>query len=56
MSDKKTTTTKKKKSNSGQFKKGNPVGSETRFQKENKAADKYSEKYCDMLLEIFSVP
>jgi hypothetical protein len=56
MSDKKTTTTKKKKSNSGQFKKGNSVGSETRFQKENKAADKYSEKYCDMLLEFFSVP
>ena len=34
MSDKKTTTTKKKKSNSGQFKKGNPVGSETRFKKQ----------------------
>lgn len=56
MSDKKTTTTKKRKSNSGQFKKGNPVGSETRFAKENKAADKYDEKYCDMLLEYFTVP
>lgn len=56
MSDKKTTTTKKRKSNSGQFKKGNPVGSETRFAKENKAADKYDEKYCNMLLEYFTVP
>lgn len=52
----KTTTPKStmpKKSNKGQFAKGNTVGEQTRFEKENAAANKYKDEYCDMLIEFF---
>lgn len=41
-----------KKRNSGQFQQGNPVGKETRFKKNNGAAVKYKDEYCDRM-EIF---
>ena len=55
----KTTTPKStmpKKSNKGQFAKGNTVGEQTRFEKENAAANKYKDEYCDMLIEFFNKP
>lgn len=45
-----------KKKNTGQFKKGNTVGKETRFKKDNTVASKYKEEYCDKLIEFFSKP
>lgn len=53
MSNKKTTTTKK---NSGQFKKGNAIGSSTRFEKDNEAAVKYNDKYCEEIIQFFTAP
>lgn len=55
----KTTTPKSdtpKKSNKGQFEKGNKVGEQTRFDRENAAANKYKDEYCDMLIEFFNKP
>ena len=40
----------------GQFVKGNKIGEETRFKKENEASCKYKEEYCEKLLEYFSKP
>ena len=40
----------------GQFQKGNTVGKETRFKKDNQVACKYKEEYCDMLIEFFNKP
>lgn len=54
MSQTKKTT--KKRNSKGQFVKGNTVGEETRFQKENEAACKYKEEYCEKLIEYFSQP
>lgn len=68
MSETKKTTTRKKptaakkdsepkkerKPNSGQFKKGNTIGKETRFKKDHDLSCKYKDEYCDMLLEYFS--
>lgn len=59
---KKPTTTKKKsaekkkeaKPNSGQFKKGNTVGKETRFTKDHTLSCKYKPEYCDKIIEYFS--
>ncbi len=48
--------TEPKKKNTGQFKKGNTVGKETQFEKENKAACKYKDEYCDMLIDFFNQP
>lgn len=45
-----------KKSSKGQFEKGNKVGEQTRFDKENAAANKYKDEYCDMLIEFFNKP
>ncbi len=59
MSQTKKTTTKKtttKRNKKGQFVKGNSVGKETRFEKENAAACKYKDEYCEMLIEYFSQP
>lgn len=69
MSDtKKPTTTKKattkkkaepkkeRKPNSGQFKKGNEIGKETRFKKNHTMSCKYKPEYCDMLIDYFSQP
>ncbi len=59
MSQTKKTTTKKtttKRNSKGQFTKGNKVGEETRFQKENAAATKYKEEYCEQIIEFFSQP
>lgn len=47
--------TNKRKAN-GQFVKGNTVGEDTRFQKENEAACKYKEEYCEQLIEYFNKP
>ena len=41
-----------KKTNSGQFQQGNTVGKETRFKKNNGAAVKYKDEFCD-LMELF---
>lgn len=41
-----------KKTNSGQFQQGNTVGKETRFKKNNGAAVKYKDEFCDRM-EIF---
>ena len=46
----------KKRNAKGQFVKGNKIGEETRFQKENEAACKYKEEYCDKLMEFFNQP
>ena len=64
MSQKKETTPKKKTANKkgavrnakGQFVKGNIIGEETRFQKDNAAACKFKEEYCDRIIEFFSQP
>jgi hypothetical protein len=40
----------------GRFKKGNTIGEETRFAKDNDAASKYKEEYCDQLIEYFNQP
>ena len=40
----------------GQFVKGNKIGEETRFKKENIAACKYKDEYCEKLLEFFTKP
>ncbi len=40
----------------GQFKQGNEVGKETRFQKDNQASAKYKKEYCEQLLTFFTVP
>lgn len=45
-----------KKGNSGQFKKGNTVGKETRFSADNFFASKYKEEYCDLILSFFAEP
>lgn len=45
-----------KKKNTGQFKKGNTVGKETRFKKDNTVASKYKEEYCDQLIDYFNQP
>lgn len=47
---------KTKGTNKGKFQKGNTVGKETRFKKDNQAACKYDPKYCDELIEFFSKP
>ena len=54
MSQTKKTT--KKRNSKGQFVKGNVIGEETRFQKENAAACKYKEEYCEKIIEYFSKP
>ena len=41
--------------NNGQFQQGNTIGEETRFKRNNKAANKYRDEYCDMLLSYFIV-
>lgn len=51
---KKAETKKERKPNSGQFKKGNTIGKETRFKKDHDLSCKYKPEYCDMLLEYFS--
>lgn len=59
---KKTTTKKKtetapkkeRKPNAGQFKKGNTVGKETRFKKNNDVPCKYKEDYCEQLVKFFT--
>lgn len=45
-----------KKKNTGQFKKGNKVGEETQFEKDNKAACKYKPEYCEKLIDYFNQP
>ena len=59
----KTTTRKKKtetapkkerKPNAGQFKKGNTIGKETRFQKDHDKSCKYKEEYCERLIAFFT--
>lgn len=44
------------KKKSTKFKKGNTIGKETRFEKDNKAACKYKEEYCDKIIEFFNKP
>lgn len=39
--------------NNGQFPKGNTTGESTRFKLGNKIAEKYCEKYADMLVAYF---
>ncbi len=59
MSQEKKTTTKKtapKRNSKGQFVKGNTVGKTTRFKKDNDAACKYKDEYCEKLLEFFNQP
>ena len=56
MSRTKKPTDTKKRNAKGQFVKGNKIGEETRFQKENVASCKYKEEYCDKLLEFFNQP
>lgn len=56
MSQTKKPTETKKRNARGQFVKGNKIGEETRFQKENAASCKYKEEYCDKLLEFFNTP
>lgn len=56
MSQTKKPTETKKRNEKGQFVKGNKIGEETRFQKENEAACKYKEEYCDKLMEFFNQP
>lgn len=53
---KKTETTPKKerKPNFGQFKKGNTIGKETRFQKDHDKSCKYKDEYCDKLIAFFT--
>ena len=45
-----------KKENSGRFQKGNTVGNPTRFKKDNIAAVKYKDEFCDLLTEFFQEP
>ncbi len=45
-----------KKKNTGQFKKGNEIGKETQFEKDNQAACKYKPEYCEMLIDYFNQP
>lgn len=45
-----------KRNNKGQFVKGNSIGKETRFEKENAAACKYRDEYCEKLIEFFNQP
>lgn len=51
---------KEVKENKGRFKKGNPIGMATRFQKGNTGINKYNDlykdEYADMLLEYFKEP
>lgn len=64
MSDtKKTTTTKRKKTttpakerkpNSGQFKKGNTIGKDTRFKAGHDVPSKFKEEYCEKLIAFFT--
>lgn len=42
--------------NKGRFNKGNEIGKDTRFVFGNNLSCKYTEEYCDKLLEWFSVP
>ena len=56
MSQNKSEEGTKKRNSRGQFVKGNRIGEETRFQKENAAACKYKEEYCEKLLEFFNQP
>lgn len=56
MGQSKKTVATRKRNSKGQFVKGNKIGRETRFQKENEAACKYKEKYCDKLMEFFNQP
>jgi hypothetical protein len=44
---------KKRKENSGQFKKGNIIGMETRFKPLNTDASVYKDEYCEALCEYF---
>lgn len=45
-----------KKTKSTKFKKGNTIGKESRFEKDNQVACKYKEEYCDKLIEFFNKP
>lgn len=45
---------KERKPNSGQFKKGNTVGKETRFKKGHNVPCKFKEEYCDELIKFFT--
>ncbi len=56
VAKKKTEATSKKecKPNSGQFKKGNTVGKETRFKKGHGVPCKYKEEYCQKLIDFFT--
>lgn len=54
MSQKKSVT--KQRNEKGQFVKGNSVGKDTQFDKDNAAACKFKEEYCDMLLAFFNKP
>ena len=56
MSQNKSEEGTKRRNARGQFVKGNRIGEETRFQKENAAACKYKEEYCEKLLEFFNQP
>lgn len=59
MSQEKKNTAKKpvkKRNSKGQFVKGNTIGEETRFERENAAATKYKEEYCQQLIDYFSKP
>lgn len=42
-----------KKTNSGQFQQGNTIGKETRFKKNNGAAVKYKDEFCDLMEQFF---
>lgn len=42
-----------KKTNSGQFQQGNTVGKKTRFKKNNGAAVKYKDEFCDLMEQFF---
>lgn len=39
--------------NSGQFKKGNTIGKETRFKEGNTVTLKYKDEYCEKMIEYF---
>jgi hypothetical protein len=39
--------------NSGQFKKGNTIGKETRFKEGNTFSVKYKEEYCEKMVDYF---
>ena len=40
----------------GRFEEGNTIGKNTRFKKNNKAANKYQEKYAELLTSYFREP